>query len=168
MTAGERVRLSPQEMMQGAWIGVLRQVKNVQVGRKAAYGAGVSNDWQLHIEGAIGELVVSKALGLYWSGALNFRADDLDGVQVRSSSRAGASLILHPDDPDDAAFVLVTGINGEYVLPGWQIAARVKRQEFWMDRGRNGRPAYFVPQSELRPLSELRRLSRGDAHGVSA
>ena len=49
------VELTPFEMCQAGQAGVMRQVENLKLNRKPYYGAGSSNDWQLHIEGCLGE-----------------------------------------------------------------------------------------------------------------
>jgi hypothetical protein len=142
------IRLSPKEVLQGAVVGAMRQVENLKAGRQPAYGAGVLNDWQLHIEGALGEMAFAKFAGLYWSGAHGFRADDVGSWQIRTRSEDWHELILHEDDADDRRFVLITGRNGDYVIHGWIFAKEGKRADLWKDPAK-GRPAFFVPQSEL-------------------
>jgi hypothetical protein len=69
-------------------------------------------------------------------------------VQVRSTSGHRNCLILHKTDPDDKAFVLVTGTAPNFVLRGWIWGRDGKNEEYWRDPV-GGRPAYFVPQSAL-------------------
>lgn len=151
------VRLTWSELMQAAQVGVMRQVQNLREGRVDRYGASDLNGWTPHIEGAIGEMAVAKWMGLYWSGALgDLDADDVGQLQVRASAGQSARLILHPSDPDDRAFVLVTGRGPAVQINGWIVAEDGKQQQWWTDPA-GGRPAFFVPQAALRCITELRR-----------
>lgn len=145
------IELTPSEIMSGALIGVMRQVQNLSKKRTPAYGAGTKKDWQLHIEGALGELAVAKAMNLYYAGTGVLRADDVSGFQVRTRSKHDYELILHHEDQDDIKFVLVTGLNGKYVIRGYVMGYEGKVQEFWNDPA-GGRPAFFVPQNKLHPF----------------
>lgn len=149
MTA--QIDLTPAEIMQGAIAGVMRQTENLKLGRKPAYGAGRSNDWQLNIEGALGEMALAKHLDKYWHKG-TFRGADVGQYQCRTSSRDNGDLILHPRDGDKSVFFLVTGRNGSYVIRGWIHGAEGKREEFWRDPA-GGRPAFFVPQSVLKDVA---------------
>jgi hypothetical protein len=142
-----KIKLSYDEILQGAIVGTLRQLENLRDNRKSAHGCGTANDWQLHIEGALGELALAKHLGWYWSKGI-FRGDDVHNFQVRTRSKHYYDLILHPDDPDDKNFYLVTGVNGEYRIRGWIKGIDGKQDKHWKDPA-GGRPAFFVPVSEL-------------------
>lgn len=110
----------------------------------------------MHVEGALGELAVAKALGMYWSGSINgFRAPDVgQSIQVRTRSRHDYDLIVRDSDADEAAFVLVTGSAPEYHVRGWMRGALAKRDEYRQEHG--GRPpAYFVPAAHLLSLGAL-------------
>lgn len=140
-------RLSYDEIVQGSIAGILRQLENLRDKRKAAHGCGSENDWQIHIEGCLGEMALAKHLGVYWSKG-SFRGDDVQNLQVRTRSRHTYDLILHRDDPDDKRFYLVTGVNGRYQIHGWILGRTGKQEKFWSDPAK-GRPAFFVPKSEL-------------------
>lgn len=148
------IRLSSSELITAATIGALRQITNLRDGRTAAYGSVEESPWQIHIEGACAEMAVAKAMNRFWSGALGaLDADDVGPLQVRSTARRDGSLILHAEDRDDRAFVLVTGQAPTYVLRGWIHAAHGKRKEFYRSDVRH--PAYFVPQNALKPMEQL-------------
>ena len=128
--------------------GVMRQVQNVAKGERPAHGAGDLNDWQLHIEGALGEAAMAKYLNRYWSGKGIMRGPDVDNFDVRTRSQHSYELILHERDPDDRFFWLVTGKNGKYQIHGGIFGKDGKQREYWKDPA-GGRPAYFVPQNKL-------------------
>ena len=144
----KEVKLTSSEMLIAAQSGVIRQVENISKKRKAAHGAGSKNDWQLHIEGCLGEMALSKYLDVYYSGKGKFRAPDVGVVDVRTSTSHNNRLILHKEDPDERVFYFVTGVNGEYRIQGWILGKDGKQDKFWTDP-RTGRPAYFIPVSEL-------------------
>ena len=145
------ITLTKTEIMQGALVGVMRQVQNLRDNRQPAYGATTDHDWQWHIEGALGEMALAKALGVFWAGVGLFRGADVVNENVRTRSKHSYDLILHPSDPDDWKYWLLTGCNGTYIIQGWCWGVDGKIDEYWQDPA-GGRPAYFVPQAALTPL----------------
>jgi hypothetical protein len=160
---GVRVVLTPPEMTLALLVGGFRQVTNLRDGRRDRYGASPERGWQCHIEGAAGELAVAKWLNLYWSGQLGrLWAPDVGRLEVRTRSRDDYELLVHPDDPAAAVFVLVVGRMPTFRLVGWIRGAEATRRGRWDDPA-GGRPAYFVPQAALAPLATLRRGMAGAA-----
>lgn len=141
--------LTPAEMLVAAQVGIQRQVQNLKHNVQAAYGARREHDWQLNIEGALGEMALAKYLGIYWDGKGEMREPDVGNVDVRTTPKPNNRLILHPKDPDDRVFYLLTGYNGQYVVRGSILGKDGKKQEYWTDP-KTGRPAYFVPQEALK------------------
>jgi hypothetical protein len=142
------VKLSYAEILQGAMVGVMRQVQNLKAGRTHRHGGSANNGWQMNIEGALGEMALAKHLDVYIGGTGVIRGPDVGECDVRTTSGANNRLILHPDDPDDRVFWLLTGANGQYQVRGNILGAEGKQQKWWKDPV-GGRPAYFVPQGEL-------------------
>ena len=147
-----RVTLELHEILLGAQAGVMRQVENKKLGRQPAYGAGHDNDWNLNVEGCLGEMALAKALKGWWAGKGEFRAPDVVDMDVRTTRHDNGCLILHPNDPDHRRFYLVTGMNGEYQVRGWIVGQSGKVDRYWKDPTGTGRPAWFVPQSALNPI----------------
>ena len=150
------VALSSQEVLQGALVGVLRHLANLD--RADSYGFK-GDGWEIDITGALAEMAVAKYLNKYWSSVV----DDpwqLDGdvdkqVQVRSSIREDAHLLLHEKDKDGDFYVLVTGRHRHFVIVGWIRGTAAKRDEFWGDPKNTRRPAYWVPAGQLAPIWTL-------------
>ena len=67
----KKVNLTSWEMLLAAQAGIMRQVENLKIGRSAAHGAGDKNDWQLHMEGALGEYALAKHLESSGMGKVN-------------------------------------------------------------------------------------------------
>jgi hypothetical protein len=150
------VRLDYSEMIHAAQAGVLRRVENIKLKTKQSNGFA-SGSWQADIEGAMYECAVAKGLGLYWPGKGRLRGADAGPLQVRGTEYAGGRLAVHPNDEDDAPFVLVTGRDGVYTLRGWMYGRECKRQDWWGEfkEGKN-QPAFIVPTEALRPMDSLR------------
>lgn len=151
-------------MTQAEWLyaatrGIERQIDDLLRGRKPRHMAvekQATEGWWWNINGACGEQVVAKWLGVSWDGAFgNFRAADVGGiVEVRTTTRHDYPLALHPSDPDDAPFILVTGLGPRWRIQGFLRGSKGKRPEWYHDRPPpagvpTGRPAFWVPQVEL-------------------
>lgn len=147
------VTLSASEYLFAAQAGFLRQASNVCKGRVDAHGYQGSG-YDIHVLGAVGEFVVARALGLFWAGPGTLRASDVGRLQVRTRSRSHYELIVHQSDDAGAAFVLVTGAALSYQVHGWCYGLEAQQRHYWRDPA-GGRPAFFVPQSDLRPLELL-------------
>ena len=161
----QSIQLEPFELTRAAGLGVQRQVHNLFTSKKDKNSCPTGEGFHCHIIGACGELAVAKSLGVYWLGVLgDFTVPDIGPVQVRTTDCPGGSLILHPDDPDDAPFVLVVGQNACYRIVGWIYGREGKNERFWRTEDVRS-PAYFInpkrskeARSLFRPISILTDL----------
>ncbi|VIO80084.1 hypothetical protein [Bradyrhizobium ivorense] len=149
-----KVELSLHEVLMAAEVGLMRQIAAIKrklPDRNGFEGAG----WNVHIEGACGELAVAKALGLYWTGSVNsFKCGgDVGAIQVRTRSRADYELIIRDDDRDEDVFVLVTGRCPTYEVIGKIIGRKGKRDEWRRCHG-GRQAAWFVPHAALSAIDE--------------
>ncbi len=149
------VVLSWSEVLFAAHVGVARRVNALRNNRKAAYGCTDDDAWDKDIEGACGEIAVAKALGIYWNGSIGDLAVDVGPYQVRTTGLEHGCLMLHKKDEDDKQFILVTGRAPRMRIVGWIFAGDGKRDEWWKDPTRKGRPAWFVPQAALKDFATL-------------
>jgi hypothetical protein len=156
-----KVSLLPHELHIASMIAVMRQIMNLEDGRRDAYGAkNDASGWGLHIQGACGEMAVAKTLNRYWNGALgDLKASDVGRYQVRTRTSHSYDLIVHPSDPDDSAFILVTGVPPHFQVHGWMLGWAAKLECFWNDPA-GGRPAFFVPKKHLVPIEDLIEASK--------
>ncbi len=146
--------LTPKQMLLGAQVGIMRQVENVEKKRKERHGASTKNDWQMHIEGCLGEMAAAKWLDMFWDGKLgDLSSGDVGKVEVRTTSEKKNRLRLHPSDKDHLQFIHVVGLNGVYELMGWLYARDGKIEPYWQDPTRGSRPAFFVDNNHLEPMS---------------
>jgi hypothetical protein len=134
-------------------IGSMRHLTALFARREDRHGAVCT--WDLHIEGACGELAAAKGLGVFWDGSINtFKRPDLPGVQVRTRSRHEYELIVRDDDAPGARFLLVTGQCPRYCVRGWILGADARR-DAWRQTHGDREPAYFVPHAALHPPATL-------------
>ncbi len=144
------------ELIKASQVGMLRHVQDLKKGYKDAYGAQAKDGWQLDIEGALGECAVAKAFDIYWNGAVGkLSAPDVGKLQVRTTHHMDGRLILHDKDKDEDIFILVTGVNGKYILRGWISGKHGKDALYLSDPTKKGRQAYFVPQDVLNSMDFL-------------
>lgn len=149
-----KIELTSQELLLGAQCGVLRHVRALQAGYKPKHGAKEDTVWQIHVEGALGEMAFAKCMGWYWDASINtFKAPDIRNIQVRTRSKHAYELIIRKDDRNDV-FVLVTGIAPCYTIRGWINGADGK-QDKWLQTHGGREKAYFVPQSALHKIEDL-------------
>ena len=144
------VVLTPTEIMEAAFCGVLRVCKVLQEDRGETCGGVREEAWPRHIEGAMGERVLAKHLNIYWHGVGNICGTDVgEATEVRTTKHSNGCLILHKNDADDKKYWLVTGAMGNYTVRGWMLGRDGKQDKYWSDPQETDRWAFFVPQSEL-------------------
>lgn len=150
------VELTAGEIAIAQFVGSQRDVAARVYGRKDTKGYTESRipRFEQQIQSAAAELAVAKALNQYWSGALTWEPNlgglaDVGGlVEVRSTATNPPHLIIHPREPDDRPFFLVTGSIPTFTIHGWAMGCDAKKDKWW-DKTRPF-PAYFLPASELR------------------
>lgn len=146
------------------------------MGLPDAHGYNGEDGLSFHIEGARGEIAFGKASGRYWSPSVNtfslpdFFAEDLKlGIQVRRRSREDYELLVRPVDfqkNPTHAYVHITGAEHRFTLRGYRICRDCARDEWKQAHG--GRPpAWFVPNKDLWPVTDLFVTSRS-AYGQAA
>lgn len=141
--------LNWHEVLQAVVVGGQRQIEAKRRGISDAHGYA-GDGWGIDIEGAAAEMAYAKGCDRYWLSVVDdphLLPGDVGRVQIRSTPRANGCLLLHPDDPDSAMFVLAIGRTPTFEFIGWGNAGDLKRPEYW--REDTGRPAFFVPQSAL-------------------
>jgi hypothetical protein len=151
-----RVRLTWDELQRAAGVGVIRHTESLKMKLKDAHGLKKKDSlWDYHIQGAIAETAVAKALDIHWQAEVNtFKQPDVGAFQVRSTDRPYGRLILHNNDADDEIFILAIGKIQQWYICGWCYGSEGKLPKYWEDP-QGGRPAYFVRQSALRKMDEL-------------
>lgn len=150
---GATVTLTWFEVLHASMVGIRRQIEALKKNLPDAHGFNGDESWTVHIEGACGEMALAKHRNLYWNASVNTfkKGADVLLLHVRTRSKPEYELIVRRDDPDQDVFVLVTGRCPTYKIHGWIHGKEAKKTEWLKEHG--GRPpAFFVPQSKLRPF----------------
>jgi len=151
------VRLEIDEIRLAAQGGIERHLWRLEKRPEMKNKFG-DEHWEPDIVGAIAEYAVAKAFGIFWKptvGELCVR--DVGPLEVRASV-AGPCMVLYPNNPEDAPFVFVLGGPPVLRIVGWIMGRDGKCREYWRDEPSVRKAGFFVPQSKLRPLKELRLL----------
>lgn len=141
---------------------VRRQLANEKKHLKGRNGGPADGDKALffHKLGAAGELAVADYLHLraFLYQEIEAKRGSVDlppNIDVKTRSRHDYDLICQLDEKPGKTLVLVTIQHKTTLLHGW-IKSEDAMQEQWKKDPAHGRPAYFIPQSALLPLLELR------------
>jgi hypothetical protein len=151
------VRLTDAEVRICTWVGRQRFANAMEHARDNGKGPSLRDRTPaLHIQGAMGEFAAAIALNMSWRPTVGqINQPDVGGfVQVRSTYYRDGHLIIKPKDT--GPFVLVIYLGEMIRVCGWYEAAIAKR-EFALLSGSTFDDGYFVPQSALLPLDELRQ-----------
>jgi len=114
---------------------------------------------EVHLLGAAGEMAVASYLGmkheLYKESEAKRGSDDLPGIDVKTRSKHAYDLIVQKNEDPRKKFVLVTIECQKTFIHGGCYGHEAMQEQYWADPAR-GRPAYFVPKTELRSIETLR------------
>ena len=143
---GIEVNLSVEAMVQALMVGGRRTIAAAR--RALRSPSQARRTWDIDIEGAMAEMAVAKATGMYFEPELDKFGDaDVGQLHVRHTVLPDGCLIIRPEDPE-GRYCLVVGQLGRYRIVGC-IDSRDARQDIWV-RAPQGRPAaWFIPQSAL-------------------
>lgn len=141
--------LTSYEIWMAGSVGLSRNINSLKRGSKNTYGLEGLNDWQIHIEGALGEIALAKTLGMYWDGSVDTfkNKGDVGILEVRTTSKHTNCLLLREKDDPKKIYWLVTGICPTYRIQGWLKGEDGMKSEFFRQDVRY--PAWFVPIDKL-------------------
>jgi hypothetical protein len=138
------VDLSASDVRHAALVGVGRDLAAKAQNRRPLYGG---NTLIANIVGALGELTVAKALGVFWNpnvGGNDHDSGDVGPFEVRTTNRSPAFLTVRERDDDARPVVLVTGQPPCMRIEGWIWAAEAKREDW-----RENASQFKVPAIDL-------------------
>jgi hypothetical protein len=149
-----RIQQTLWEFHAAAQVGLLRFVlSRVQNRKQDPPGLTMMHYLGNDIHGACTEQAACKAKGIHWPASVNtFTGEpDIPGFDVRGTPRPNGRLILHKTDVPDRRVILVRGTPPDWDVVGHMLIGDGQNPRWWTDPG-TGRPAYFVPPTELVPL----------------
>lgn len=155
-----KIILTKEELDYAREIGQKRQ----EFSKDKPDAHGFKGDGELiHIQGAEAELAVSKGLGLAWNAYCedfkSLQSDVGKNIQVRSTDHPSGNLLVHPNDKEDAIFVLVRNYKRpEFEICGWLEGQDCKLSKYWRNSGGpfKKRPCYFIRWELLKPIEDLK------------
>ena len=151
-----KIRLTWREVALAAQAAVMRRINaEAKNWEHRNTGSREGMAWDHEIIGAIAELAACKAMGVYWSSALDPGAPDTRKCEIRATAYHNGQLILRASDRSDLPYVLaVVSRLPEVILAGWIWPEHGKLPEFWAEKA-NRPGCWWVPQNALRPMAEI-------------
>jgi hypothetical protein len=152
-----KVKLNLPEMLSASNAGTIRQYASDQ--RGSEYSEGFTGEKMTpltsHIEGAMGEVCVAKALGIHFPGSINTygKADLGDDIGVRTTNREDYGLLIYPKDDPGYFYYLVKGCSPNYRVCGWIRGADAKQDRYLAPYVNNRITVWRVPESDLNPMT---------------
>lgn len=150
-----KIDLTHIELLVAAQVGAIRRVASIKrdlLNQKQSK----KSQWEIDVDGAAAEMAVAKYLGVYWVPTVNAgKAADVNGFQVRSTTRENGSLIIRENDVKNEKYILVISQAQTFTVVGWIWCHDGKQERFWKLKDENGLPAWWVPQSELQPMETI-------------
>jgi hypothetical protein len=158
------VLLTDTEVALAKKVALQRLNYNIAHGIKHKYGMKDKDGLRYGTVGMLGEFAVAKHFNIPPDTSANgdYRNKDVGGIyQVRTTEFHSGKLIIHNADADCDVFILVIKMSdNRYRLAGWLYGKEAKQNKYWYPL-LPGRPAYNVPQTDLRPISSIALLQGG-------
>lgn len=140
-----------------AWMRILASAVQ-RLDHATTYKRSLVKRLEEEVVGACGEMAVGKHAGRWFVPSLNTfhrTPDCFEDVEVRSTAVVpGGRLIVRDNDSDSRRYVLALVTGDRVRLCGWAYGHEAKKPEY-LNAPHRQRPAWFVPQEALRPMSEL-------------
>lgn len=155
----ELVELTLPEFGQAVQTAWLRMAVSAAHGfdNASTYRRSMLERLDQEVVGACGEIAVGKLVDRWYVPSVNaFHVipDCLEDVEVRSTKHRDGCLIVRDNDAPDRRYVLAVMDGNAVRLVGWILGSEARRAE-WKRDPHGHRPAWFVPQLELRGMCEL-------------
>lgn len=97
----------------------------------------------------------AKALGIAWNRNVGtYQRENAGRYRCKYTGISSGRLIVRQDDADDGIYVLLVGSGLIYEIKG-AITGANARQVGEKSAPNGGEPAWFVSQTQLKPISEL-------------
>ena len=111
-----------------------------------------------HLRSFMSECAVAQYFGIRYDFDIppdSKRPDIVNGVEVRSNLRANGDLIVHNyDKPAPYILALINMAEQAVNVYGWRDLVDCLMEKYW--RVNVPTPAYFVPQSDLHSMQQLK------------
>jgi len=150
---GKLFQILTEEELDAAYImAELRNNESILKNRKNNLNNCGKSDFQSHLEGVIGEIVVLKYLGLSISYLRfkNFKKPDIGrNIEIRSQTLPWADLKININDNPDRVCILVIISQSVCRIVGWCYAREAQSNENYARNYNNDKKSYWMPQKYL-------------------
>lgn len=147
----KRYVLTRDDLEEAAKAGSARQIDNLLADNRNRWNPE-GGPFQVHIEGAMGELACSRMIGLPWNGKGSPKQADVGrDIEVRTSGYDGKNpyLTIKEKDKDWERACFIRGANGIYQFGGWIHVGDAKKDKWTAKPDNYGNKRWFVPMEEL-------------------
>lgn len=152
-----QITLSLPEMLNAANVGVIRHYASTKKGSKPTEGFTEDHGLaiSIHIEGAMGEACVARALGMYFEGSVNTygKADLGKDIGVRAARKEHFGLLIYKKDNPNHYYYLVKGSAPNYRVCGWIKGSDAMQDKYLTDRVSQTISMWRIPESDLNPMT---------------
>lgn len=160
-----KIALTPEERHLAVVVGSTRHMTSTIAGRQDnLYNKPWWEGLTIHVLGCLGEIAVSKAVGINWPARINrYKAmpDIGEDIEVRHRADPTHDLIIRKNDDDNHYYFLTTGAisDDEITVVGFIRGINGKLEEFLANHG-GYKESYFVPQVYLNPVGVFDDIKR--------
>lgn len=147
-----KIQLNGFEITTAAINGVMRQCRALSKGLNEAHGCKRDLGWDFHIEAALAECALAKAINQYWTGmGHTIGLSDVGDKHEARHRTTKSDLCLRPPDNPDHEYWLIYGKFGSYEVMGHMKGSEGKTPQFLQESQKNGGTYtfYFVPPENL-------------------
>lgn len=171
----QQIMLNDADIAFAGGIADIRYHENRKRGLGNTVKAADLDHWEPDIQGALGELAVSKWLDLFWDGMADPTEEpDVTFVDVRTTKHGGGRLAIYKRDlqiKPNIPYVLVVQRLPAMYLVGWRFANEVLQPNDWWkpfgfrpEERDTKRECWGIPQRDLHAMENLEFLiGRGES-----
>lgn len=143
--------------LDAAWLRIATSTAQ-QLNAATTYERSMVDRVREELIGVAGELAVAKYRGQFFIPGINTfhcKSDCGSDIEVRSTSHPDGHLIVRDNDSPGRRYVLAV-VDGKGIrLAGWMTGENARRPEWRRASKRSDRPAWWVPQEELKDVKEM-------------
>jgi hypothetical protein len=123
---------------------------------KESYNATFIERFNFEVVGVMAEMVFVKAHDRWFNASINsyHKEGDCFGYEIRGIQKPWHKLIIRERDDESRDYVLIYVDLPESIILGW-INGKDAKNPLYLDSPNDGETAWFVPQSALRPVTEI-------------
>ena len=143
-------------IVDAAWLRIVSSAAQ-RLNHSTTYSRGMIERLGEEVTGAAGELAVGKWSGRFFVpsvGTFHRVPDCLGNVEVRSTRHSDGHLIVRDNDATDRRYILAIVGDDSVRLAGWMVGLEARRDEWRRASQRSDRPAWWVPQGQLRSMGD--------------